>query len=104
MRSTSDIQFFVCRSRIIPEPPFPSQGIAGSGNEIAAHQDEEKTGDESALGVDMTIKRALKYITCCHVNFENSTLWILIVFFLVRSKIFPLKMYLPRKMKMTSAL
>ena len=35
MRSTSDIQFFVCRSRIIPEPPFPSQGIAGSGNEIA---------------------------------------------------------------------
>ena len=36
MRSTSDIQFFVCRSRIIPEPPFPSQGIAGSGNEIVA--------------------------------------------------------------------
>ena len=35
MRSTGDIQFFVCRSRIIPEPPFPSQGIAGSGNEIA---------------------------------------------------------------------
>ena len=34
MRSTGDIQFFVCRSRIIPEPPFPSQGIAGSGNEI----------------------------------------------------------------------
>ena len=33
MRSTGDIQFFVCRSRIIPEPP--SQGIAGSGNEIA---------------------------------------------------------------------
>ena len=29
-----DIQFFVCRSQIIPEPPFPSQGIAGSGNEI----------------------------------------------------------------------
>ena len=24
-----------CRSRIIPEPPFPSQGIAGSRNEIA---------------------------------------------------------------------
>ena len=22
------------RSRIVPEPPFPSQGIAGSGNEI----------------------------------------------------------------------
>ena len=37
MRSASDIQFFVCRSRIIPEaePPFPSQEIAGSGNEIA---------------------------------------------------------------------
>ena len=35
MRSTGDIQFFVCRSRIIPEPPFPPQGIAGSGNEIA---------------------------------------------------------------------
>ena len=35
MCSTGDIQFFVCRSRIIPEPPFPSQGIAGSGNEIA---------------------------------------------------------------------
>ena len=35
MRSTGDIQFFVCRSRIIPEPPFPSQGITGSGNEIA---------------------------------------------------------------------
>ena len=34
MRSTGDIHFFVCRSRIIPEPPFPSQGIAGSGNEI----------------------------------------------------------------------
>ena len=34
MRSTGDIQFFVCQSRIIPEPPFPSQGIAGSGNEI----------------------------------------------------------------------
>ena len=34
MRSTGDIQFFVCPSRIIPEPPFPSQGIAGSGNEI----------------------------------------------------------------------
>ena len=34
MRSTGDIQFFVCRSRIIPEPPFPSQGIAGSGDEI----------------------------------------------------------------------
>ena len=34
MRSTGDIQFFVCRSRIIPEPPIPSQGIAGSGNEI----------------------------------------------------------------------
>ena len=34
MRSTGNIQFFVCRSRIIPEPPFPSQGIAGSGNEI----------------------------------------------------------------------
>ena len=34
MPSTGDIQFFVCRSRIIPEPPFPSQGIAGSGNEI----------------------------------------------------------------------
>ena len=34
MRSTDDIQFFVCRSRIVPEPPFPSQGIAGSGNEI----------------------------------------------------------------------
>ena len=34
MRSAGDIQFFVCRSRIIPEPPFPSQGIAGSGNEI----------------------------------------------------------------------
>ena len=26
--------FFACRSRIIPEPPFPSQGVAGSGNEI----------------------------------------------------------------------
>ena len=36
MRSTGDIQFFVCRSRIIPEPPFPSQGIAGSGNRIGA--------------------------------------------------------------------
>ena len=36
MRSTGDIQFFVCRPRIIPEPPFPSQGIAGSGNEIGA--------------------------------------------------------------------
>ena len=35
MRSTGDIQFFVCRLRIIPEPSFPSQGIAGSGNEIA---------------------------------------------------------------------
>ena len=35
MRSTGDIQFFVCRSRIIPEPPFPSQGITGSGNKIA---------------------------------------------------------------------
>ena len=34
MRTTGDIQFFVCRSRIIPEPLFPSQGIAGSGNEI----------------------------------------------------------------------
>ena len=34
MRTAGDIQFFVCRSRIIPEPPFPSQGIAGSGNEI----------------------------------------------------------------------
>ena len=34
MRSTGDIQFFVRRSRIIPEPPFPSQGIAGLGNEI----------------------------------------------------------------------
>ena len=34
MHSTGDIQFFVRRSRIIPEPPFPSQGIAGSGNEI----------------------------------------------------------------------
>ena len=34
MRSTGGIQFFVCRSRIFPEPPFPSQGIAGSGNEI----------------------------------------------------------------------
>ena len=34
MPSTGDIQFFVCRSRNIPEPPFPSQGIAGSGNEI----------------------------------------------------------------------
>ena len=34
MSRTGDIQFFVCRSRIIPEPPFPSQGIAGSGNEI----------------------------------------------------------------------
>ena len=34
MRSTGDIQFFVCRSRIIPEPPFPCQRIAGSGNEI----------------------------------------------------------------------
>ena len=36
MPSMGDIQFFVCRSRIIPEPPFPSQGIAGSGNEIDA--------------------------------------------------------------------
>ena len=36
MRSTGDIQFFVCRSRIIPEPPFPSQGIAGPGNEIGS--------------------------------------------------------------------
>ena len=36
MRSTGDIQFLVCRSRIIPEPPFPSQGIAGSGNEIGS--------------------------------------------------------------------
>ena len=34
MRTTGDMQFFVCRSRIIPEPPFPSQGIAGSWNEI----------------------------------------------------------------------
>ena len=34
MRSTGDIQFFVCRSRLIPEPPVPSQGIAGSRNEI----------------------------------------------------------------------
>ena len=32
MRSTGDIQFFVGRPRIIPEPPFPS--LAGSGNEI----------------------------------------------------------------------
>ena len=38
MHSTGDIQFFVRRSRIIPEPPFPSQGIAGSGNEIDAKQ------------------------------------------------------------------
>ena len=37
MRSTGDIQFFVRRSRIIPEPPFPSQGIAGSGNEIGSN-------------------------------------------------------------------
>ena len=42
MRSTSDIQFFVCRSRIIPEPPFPSQGIAGSGNEIGRVQTQNK--------------------------------------------------------------
>ena len=41
MRSTGDIQFLVCRSRIIPEPPFPSQGIAGSGNEIAYDDDHE---------------------------------------------------------------
>ena len=34
VRVDHDIQFFVCRSRIIPETPFPSQGIAGSGNEI----------------------------------------------------------------------
>ena len=40
MRSTGDIQFFVCRARIIPEPPFPSQGIAGSGNDIDAKQSE----------------------------------------------------------------
>ena len=38
MRSMGDIHFFVCRSRIIPEPPFPSQGIAGSGNEIVIDQ------------------------------------------------------------------
>ena len=42
MRSTGDIQFFVCRSRIIPEPPFPSQGIAGSGNEIGIEAAREK--------------------------------------------------------------
>ena len=38
MHSTGDTQFFVRRSRIIPEPPFPSQGIAGSGNEIECYK------------------------------------------------------------------
>ena len=45
MRSTGDIQFFVCRSRIIPEPPFPSQGIAGSGNEIGFVSSPDYTPD-----------------------------------------------------------
>ena len=44
MRSMGDIQFFVCRSRIIPEPPFPSRGIAGSGNEIVTLWSDVPTG------------------------------------------------------------
>ena len=47
MRSTGDIQFFVCRSRIIPEPPIPSQGIAGSGNEIVAELKVVARGSEA---------------------------------------------------------
>ena len=34
MRSTGDIQFFVCRSRIIPEPPFLPKGSQARGTRL----------------------------------------------------------------------
>ena len=58
MHSTSDIQFFVRRSRIIPEPPFPSQGIAGSGNEI------EYTVELAIIAWFMPAERSPPQIIC----------------------------------------
>ena len=61
MRSTGDIQFFVCRSQIIPEPPFPSQGIAGSGNEIV-FQAESKIYSDLYSRSKIEIEFPLKFV------------------------------------------
>ena len=52
-----DIQFFVCRSRIIPEPPFPSQGIAGSGNEIGLSKAKARGEQHTIRGLGTKLRR-----------------------------------------------
>ena len=79
MRSTGDIQFFVCRSRIIPEPPFPSQGIAGSGNEIAIFEAKwANCGIAKHHGSLVTEQNFAKHgdrIFSSTGSFINSNLW-----------------------------
>ena len=66
MRSTGDIQFFVCRSRIIPEPLFPSQGIAGLGNEIVTLETKWQFGKQAF--------RSVKLVMCLLPRFDHNQL------------------------------
>ena len=69
MRSTVDIQFFVRRSRIIPEPPFPFQGIAGSGNVIGV----KHTSRTSVFRKNFCLHILIRETSCVRLSIQMSS-------------------------------